>query len=441
MLVGESEPPEHYRLSTREAFSAWFLMLAALSVLIDKVSGNHGFALPALVLILGTIVTTWSRITLTSRLMAACAVGVTIFFAMTGGTLDAFLLAASRALFLPALLVMMTVLQSSAQNSEPVGLVARFVIDQPPSRRFGMLAITGHIFGMLLNLAGYRFLLGIALKQVRQMTTDPDILAIQERRIMNAILCGFGATIMWSPVGIALNLLLPLMEDFEWIDYAPYGISTMLGFIGLRYIFDRAEPRPNRNRIPASRQGVINATLRLMALLIGVTGSAALTDAIFGIPMQGSLLIVIAIAAVIWRLLDWSGPTRTKLTHLAKSSFLAMPRPANEIALLLATGYLGLILVELIPADVVRKLITDMGLSPAGLSAVIVLAIAGSSMIGISPMITGTVCVGAVIAAQIDIPYPILLLATLTGWSTGMLLSPVAATVGPSRQPASRDVG
>jgi len=420
---------EEPALSRRETFSAAFLASASVLVLVDKVSGRHSVALVALVLVLLPVVTSWRRIGGLSRLMSALAIIATLAFALTGGTLAAFLLAASRALFLPALLVMMTILQASAQSSEPVARVARFVVDQPPSRRFAMLTVAGHIFGMLLNLAGFRFLLAVALDQCRQMTSDADVLVIKERRVVNAVLCGFGATIMWSPVGIALNLLLPLMPDFDWIDYAPYGICTVLVFVGLRFLFDSVGPRPMQKREPASRKGVVRATLQLIALLLGVTGGAALADVTLGIPMQGALLIVVPLAAIIWRLWCSPGPALGNLADLATSSFRAMPKPVNEVSLVLATGYLGLILVELIPMDSVRSLIGTLDLSPAGLCAVIVLLIAAFSMVGVSPMITGTVCVGAVLGTGLDIPYPMLLLSALTGWAVGMMLSPVTATM------------
>ena len=429
MPLPPASPSGKAALSRREVLSAGFLLAAALCVLMDKVTGQHGFALSSLVLVLGPVVTSWSRIKPLSRLMSALTILATVVFYLTGGTLDAFLLAASRALFLPALLVTMTVLQVSAQSSEPVGLVARYVVDQPPSRRFGMLALAGHVFGILLNLAGYRFMLGVALEQCRRMSADLRVREIQERRIVNAVLCGFGATIMWSPVGIALNLLLPLMPNFDWIDYMPYGFAAMSGFIVLRYLFDRAGPRPVRARQPASRTGVVMAALQLMALLAGVTGSAALAEAILGIPMQGALLIVIPLAAIIWRLRDGRCPARGKLKDLAVRSFVAMPGPVNEVSLLLASGLLGLLLVELIPADVVRGIVVSLDIPPAGLATAMVLFIAITSMIGISPMISGTVCVGAVLGAGIAIPYPMLLLAALTGWSAGMMISPVTATI------------
>lgn len=429
-VTDSPHPPIPYdRLTRLETCTAVFLIAASLCVLLDKITQFHTFTLLALGLAFLSIATSWPRVQRTARLMAGMTCIASVVFFTTGGTLQIFLLAASRALFLPALLTVMTVLQVSAQNSQPVGLVARFVVDQPPSRRFAALTLTGHIFGILLNIAGYRFLLTIALDQCRKMTQDLRIRAIQERRVINAVLCGFGATILWSPVGIALNLLLPLMEGFDWIDYAPYGFAAMLVFVALRYLFDATGPRPARAFQPGSRAGVVGGIVRLMALLCGVTGTAALAEKVFGIPMQGALLIVIPLSAVVWRLLDGVDTPRGKLADLTRRSFAAMPRPMNEITLLLATGFLGLLLVELIPSELVLYAVTTFDLSPAALCAVIVITIAGFSIVGINPMISGTVCVGAVLSAQIAVPYPMLLMATLTGWSVGMLVSPVTATV------------
>lgn len=233
---------------------------------------------------------------------------------------------------------------------------------------------------------------------------------------------------MWSPVGIALNLILPLTPDMDWIDYAPYGMTAMLAFVTLRYFFDRAEVRPKAAFEPRSREGVFGAILKLFALLIGIIGISALAERFLAVPMQGGLLAVIPLAAVVWTLTEsQSDPIRT-VARLGRASFLAMPRPVNEICLLLFTGFLGLLLVEMVPPAIVLDLISALALPPAGLSALIVVLIAGLSMLAISPMITGTLCVGAVLGAGVDIPSPMLVLATLTGWSFGMILSPVTGT-------------
>jgi hypothetical protein len=405
------------------------LPTATLFVLADKISGQHWPSLCALVLMILSFAVSWNRIGRLTRVMAGLSVIGTVVFTVLGGTLDAFMLAASRALYLPALLTSMAVLQVATQTSKPVNTVARYAIDQPPGRRFWMLASAGHIFGILLNIGGYRLLLLLAMDQCRRMTSDLRIRAIQERRILAAIVSGFGATILWSPVGVAINLILPLISGFEWLDYAPYGLSAMISFVLLQFLFDRLGPRPRSPFRAKSREGVLVAILLLVALLVGITGAAALIEILFDIPMQGALLIVIPLAAMLWRLLDRTGPPEQMIHELARDTVAALPRPANEICLILSTGFLGLILIEIIPPDTIRELLTVLDLSPPVFAALIVVTIAGLSVIGLSPMITGTVLVGAALASDIAMPPPMLVLAALTGWSVSMIVSPVTATV------------
>lgn len=426
--------------SGRVAAQAWVFILATLATLADRITGVHAYSLLSLSLISLSFVISWREISRVTLVIAAVGLITSIGFLATGGDIEAFMLAASRALFLPALLTAMAVLQAATKSSAPVMRVAGFVVDQPPGRRFGMLAFAGHLFGILLNIGGYRLLLGLAIDHCHRMTHDARVRLIQERRILGAIIAGFGATILWSPIGVAINLIVPLIDDFDWFDYAPYGLAATLGFVGIQYFLDRLGPRPKSRTYPTSSPGVWTDILRLMGLLVGIMGLATLIDLVTGIPLQGALLIVIPTVAILWRLAE--RPAKGDgIGSLLNDAFWSLGKPVNEICLILATGFLGLILVEVVPTQSLEALIETLALPAFVYGIFIVVVIFGLSMVAISPMITGTLLVGAFVEANVAIPAPMLILATLTGWSASMLLSPVTATVAITsaemNQPAS----
>lgn len=426
--------------SVRVSMQAWVFLLAALATLADRITGVHDFSLVSLAIISVTFILSWRRISRVTLIIAAVGLVTTIGFLATGGDIEAFKLAASRALFLPALLTAMVVLQSATKRSAPVMRVAAYVVDQPPGRRFGMLAFAGHLFGILLNIGGYRLLLGLAVDHCQRMTQDARVRLIQTRRIQGAIIAGFGATILWSPIGVAINLIVPLIDDFDWFDYAPYGVMATIGFIGLQFFLDRLGPRPKGRSYPVKAPGVWIDILRLLGLLVGIMAVSMLVDYVSDIPLQGSLLIAIPTAAILWRLSERpaKGAGVGSLMHTA---FRSLTDPVNEICLILASGFLGLILIEVVPTQHLESLVATLALPTFVYAIFIVVVIFGLSMVAISPMITGTLLVGAFVEANVAMPAPMLILATLTGWSASMVISPVTATVAITsaelKQPAS----
>jgi hypothetical protein len=167
----------------------------------------------------------------------------------------------------------------------------------------------------------------------------------------------------------------------------------------------------------------------LLGLLIAITGLSALAEAVIGIPMRAAILIVIPSMAVVWVLLTEGRPFSGNLTSLARDGFRALPDSTSEICLIGASAFLGLTVVELLPADQLRLLIENVSLGPGVIACIIILLMTLVSQLGLSPMIGALVCSGAIISSGIDMPEVVLMLAVMCGWSGSMLLSPFASTL------------
>ena len=63
------------------------------------------------------------------------------------------------------------------------------------------------------------------------------------------------------------------------------------------------------------------------------------------------------------------------------------------------------------------------------MACVLSLLIFATSIAGLNPMIAATVCVSAIVSAQIAIDPPLLLLSALTGWALALIVSPATSTV------------
>ncbi len=326
----------------RQGLASAALSGATVLTLIDVLSGYRPFALAAMALILAYIALCWPRIGTGPRLMLGVTVLVTMGFLLGPGSAHGLADAASHALYLPTLLAVMTILRVAARRSAEVDAVANFVVSQPPGRRFAFLATAGQLFGTLLNLGGFQLLLGIALARSKAPkpappAPDPDkaameaaIAELQQRRITNAVLRGFTAMILWSPLGVAINLLLPMLPDTGWVDYAPIGIGSMAAFLLIAWLVDRFERRPisatlvrsraARADSPARVRGAGRAMLMLAGLLVVITGSVALAEALLGVSIRATILIVVPLAAFGWTWLTDPMPALPAMAATAREA-------------------------------------------------------------------------------------------------------------------------
>ena len=414
---------------SRARLAAAAIGIAALFTLADMLSHRHVFAVMAGALVLIHVALRWEAIRVNSRTMLAAALVMALAFLATGGTVDGLILALSRALYLPALLAVMTVLRVAALRSRQVGLAARFVVQQPPARRYAFLATGAQLLGILLNIGGYQLLLGIALGQKDAPGASARAVEIRTRRIACAIIRGFNGTVLWSPVGLAVNLLFPLMPTLEWLGYLPYGLGMLVLFTLLGWGLDRMGPRPAAPFPVPERTGAWPAILALLALVLAITGTAATLDALAGIPMRAAILMVIPVMALLWILLTEEGPVPPRVQSLGSQTVRALPGSANEIGLLVATGFLGLIVAQMIPPAAVRDMVGILSLGPGSLGALVAVFIPIISLLGISPMISGAALAGAIVASGVGMPEPMLMVATLSGWVSAAVLSPMTSTV------------
>jgi hypothetical protein len=96
----------------------------------------------------------------------------------------------------------------------------------------------------------------------------------------------------------------------------------------------------------------------------------------------------------------------------------------------------------MVPASVVEAIVLKAGFSAGVLAVVVAWLILALSMVGISPVITGTLFVAAIAGVGIDMPDAMFMLAALIGWSCAVIVSPMTATIaiasGALDRPASQ---
>ena len=158
-------------------------------------------AAPALV---GYIALEWPRLRGNARFLVAACAALGLYAGFLTGEWRKVGDGLAASCFYPAFLAALSFLRDAAASSPMVERAGRYLVAQPPGRRYLALTFGGHVFGILLNLGGLA-LLASMLKQTNTLAAaggDQGRFELREKRMTLAVLRGFHSMAMWCPLSI-----------------------------------------------------------------------------------------------------------------------------------------------------------------------------------------------------------------------------------------------
>jgi hypothetical protein len=261
---------------------------------------------------------------------------------------------------------------------------------------------------------------------------DPEIVAWRERRMTVAALRGFAAMPFWSPLGVSFNLLLVSIPGLTWWQAGPPGIACATAFIGLGWVFDQFQrPKGLRARPLVKQPGGAQAVAAVVAHVAAVTALTWVVEAALKLPFQTALLVAVPAYAFGWAIglkaaqAD-PAPVRSSAAMMIQKGLAAFPSYANEIAVFAASGFLGSVLVALVPREVLQAFFLAVPVPAGILAGLLCIAVAALGFLGLNPMIAATILASAVSSADIPgLPKPAILLAIAAGWACTVVAAPM----------------
>lgn len=415
------------------SWSAHCLLIVTLLALIDAVLGARWAALAGTPFLLAYSLGEWPRLMPNARVFVVASLVLGAFLATRPGGGTVLTTAMSRMIYMPAFIAMLGLLRGAASASDILMRAGRHLVNQPPSRRYVALALGGHMFGVLFNIGG----LALLMDMTKQANTreaaggDEAIVELRARRMTTAITRGFAAVVFWSPLGVAVNLVLATVAGLSWFELAPAGFVIALAFIALGWIFDyRQRPGTTRGleRRIEPRGGW--AVAALVGHIFALAAMTAAAEVVLKLSFNQALLIVVPVYAFAWALairvksFDTAAAQGAVATLKARG-FDRFPEFANEVTVFATSTFLGIALAALVPREVLQGLVLAVKLPPGMLAALISLSIAGLGFLGFNPMIAAAI-IGSVVSslALPGITNVVLALALLTGWYATTLASP-----------------
>lgn len=405
-----AQAPQSAAASTRTPLSSWMLVAVFVCALADGLFGFRYAALVGAPFLVGYIMREW-RILLTAArvLLVVCAL-LAIVAAFRPDALDLLTRAASRMIYFPAFVAVLSLLRAAASRSQATAAAGRYLVAQPPSRRYVALTLGGHFFGILFNIGGLALLVDMIKKAntLEAAGGQAWVQELREKRMVVAVMRGFSCIALWSPLGVALNLLLASMPGLAWADVAPYGVSVAIAFMALGWAFDRWESPPSTGAAPrVSEPRGLLAVVRIIGHVVALSMIGLIAELLSHISFQALLLVLVPTYAAVWGLMvelieRRPAPVKAAFDVLMERGIRRFGSYANEIAVFSTSGFLGVVLVALAPRDAIQTWMSAAALPPGVVMAGLATTVVALGMIGINPIITASILAGSF--ATIDVP-------------------------------------
>ncbi|MDO6459666.1 hypothetical protein Q4485_03070 [Granulosicoccaceae sp. 1_MG-2023] len=348
------------------------------------------------------VVLQWQQISRTYKLFAILTPALAAIL-LLNGTVDAAVVSngLDRAAFFTLFLTSLAVLRESAQTSSLVRRCGKILVNQPPARRYMLMAFGSHLFGIMLNIGALNVLGSMVQRATRggADTQARHIAAVRRRRMLTATLRGFCGVPLWAPTSVTMLLVLSAIPQMRWEEYAPLGLVWTLLFILWGAVLDwLAYPRP---KTAAVTTGNLRQLIPLVCLVALIPGTAYFISDMSGLALFPTLLMCAPVIGLIWIWQQYRGqPLSYKAGLLSRRLKRSFPRTftnqRNEVVLFTTSGFIGVILIPLINPTAIGALLAQAGIGDAGIMTGFSLIMLACSFIGINAIISVTLMLGAI---------------------------------------------
>ena len=417
--------------------STFFLLTISFGAIGKVFSTGAIFPWAEIIGLLGFVTLEFTRLSRMAQTLLVLCVALPVYGLATNSfDTSLFWTAMHRAAFMAFFLTSLSFLQFSAGRSPLVQRSGKILVNQAPGRRYLVLTFGSAVFGLLLNL-GTVGLLGTMIARGVAPGKDAEeerIANIRKKRMTLAMMRGFCALPMWSPITVTIAIVLAALPNVSWAQMVVKSAPMAVLFLLIGWAMDR-RAYPKRPSTPLPEVPSLTGLLPLLTITILVPATAYLASKILQTNLITALLICLPMITVSWLAIQEyaDGPSkalRQTVTLMRTGLLPNLPEMRTEITLFSTSVFIGVIVAATIDTETLGHTILSLGLSGTVLLILAAWFVVGLSMFGISPIITVTILVSTLPklgALQID---PVALgITMLTAWTISVGISPFSAAV------------
>lgn len=328
--------------------------------------------------------------------------------------------AIGTATFLMALFLALSLVAEMAARSADTVRIAQSILNYPISRIYLPLTLTAHLFSIVLNVGSVAVLLPLVGARAGGLA-KPD----QFRSLSLAVMRGFAAMPMWAPFSVSIALTLSIFREVHFLDLVPFGLAMAVFYMLSGWVLDGWKA----GGPPATRAAAGDAwpLLRLLMRIVAMAAGAYVCEQLLGVRfIEGVLLGALATALAWWLGHQWRG--RGGTSSDVPAGIGQSGGGNNEIVIIGAAGFTG----SLLSASLASIAVGLDTLPPNAVSlllAVVPVFILGSGWLGLSPIVSGSIVGGLLVALTLPQDQLFAALALLAGWGLTSSGSPFTGGV------------
>ncbi|WP_075222572.1 hypothetical protein [Acuticoccus yangtzensis] len=437
-----ADPP----LAPLKRLTAITLALLAVFGLATRVTGATWIAAVAAVLLVVFLAVGQPLISRRERTLATAAILLGLLgLALLDDPFAVMWAGVQQSCFLASFMVLIGIMREPAKTSLAIDNLGRYLTRQPPSRRYGAIAIGAAVLAALANVGALALLAPLVqagVSAAKDAGDTPEITAIKERRQYSATLRGFALVVMFSPTTVTQALLNDLFPGADPSMVLLSGFLLALTWLVIGWSEDQLEGRVIRRgllrtgTLPQRRPPLpmpLTALRDLSLIVAALIASAVLITNTFHTEVVPALMMTTPFLTVIWLTTQNAGlPPRARAAtvglRIEGIVMRALPSSAPEAVTLASAGFIGTMLGALIPTD---ALAFTLGTGAAGhilIIAAMPVVVLLAAQIALTPIVVA-VCLAASYQALGELPVsPLAMVLSLSvGWALSLTASQYTA--------------
>ncbi len=403
----------------------WFYTLAWAGTLVDQLGGlrwaGHMAGLSLLVFLLAEFFR--QRRYAQGVFLALLAIGL-IGVARAEAPLALFLDAWRRGAVFAAFFFALGMLRDAAETSPLVRRCGQHLVAQPPGRRYAALTGGAHVFGIILSYGAIDLLAAM----VARANVQGEVAL---RRMMLAIYRGFTIMNCWAPLNLMTVVVAAAVPGARMAFLLPIAfiVAQLLLALGWLEDFWHAPKAGGETGRPATGEAW-SIHLGIIGLVLLVMLAAEAAAALFAVTLAAGITLVLPVIGLGWigvqlhrhgRRLPWLLLRRLRRFHHR------IPIFRGEAAILGASGFIGIALGGLLPADGLTPILAPLPALVIVLLVPVVLIATGQ--IGLNPIAVITILGAAMPApASLGLAPTVLAFACMLSWGLAVGMTPMSAS-------------
>jgi len=422
-------------LSNAEAgFSAALIVIVGAGTLLAEAAGLNGLRMVARAGVLLWLLLNLRRMRgIELIFLSAAAAVVVLVVALSADPIGVLGVSLDRAGLFLTFVSSLNLLRDAARSSTAVRRGGYYLISQSPARRYAALTLGCHLFTIVLNM-GALTLLGAMVMRSNTLAAaggDPTVVAIRERRMVTALIRGFGATFMWTPTGISVGYILSLVPTLTWFDMLPVAVGLSFACMLIGWIVDRLQWRSSARRAALPPPPV---SPRELLPMLGVTAlillSVLAAKFLFSLGLLVAVLSTVPFVAALWLVIQhWRFGLAAAISvtrrRLRRHAIDLLPQTRPESVVLGSAAFMGVGISALVEAGGIGAWLSSVQLPGPAVAIGAFLLVLLLAQVGVTPLITVTI-VGTTIMQMSPLPIPplALVIALQAAWSLSSSISP-----------------